>query len=233
MRFLTRNRVASYPEDMPNFRVPQEYLGNLQGCDSLPDCIGSVPSSSVSCPGSRGTLPSQRDQEKDKSVILVDWYTNQDPQNPYNWSFPKRMYVSVVLLLYTFSAYIGSSIYTTAESDVYDIFHVGKITAALGLSLYVFAYSLGPMIWSPLSEVPAIGRNSQYIITFLLFVLLCIPTALVHNFGGLLILRFLLGFFCSPALATVGASYGDFWRPEQMPYVIALWGGGATLGPVG
>jgi DHA1 family multidrug resistance protein-like MFS transporter len=55
--------------------------------------------------------------------------------------------------------------------------------------------------------------------------------SLVDNIGGILVLRFLLGFFGSPCLATVGASYGDFYDAAAMPYVIALWGGGATLGP--
>lgn len=77
-----------------------------------------------------------------------------------------------------------------------------------------------------------IGLDSPYISTFFVFVVLCVPTSLVNNYAGLLVLRFLLGFFGSPALATGGASYGDFYEDHQMPYAIALWGGGATLGPV-
>ncbi len=41
-----------------------------------------------------------------------------------------------------------------------------------------------------------------------------------------------LGVCGSPALATGGASYGDFYAATEMPYVLVLWGGGATLGPV-
>ena len=54
----------------------------------------------------------------------------------------------------------------------------------------------------------------------------------VDNIAGILVLRFLLGFFGSPCLATAGASYGDFYGATQMPYVITLQAGGATLGPV-
>lgn len=46
-------------------------------------------------------------------------------------------------------------------------------------------------------------------ITFGIFVILCVPTALVNNFAGLLVLRFLQGFFGSPCLATGGASLQD------------------------
>lgn len=46
-----------------------------------------------------------------------------------------------------------------------------------------------------LCRIPVLGRNSIYIVTFFIFVILLIPTALVENIGGLLVLRFLLGWF--------------------------------------
>ena len=54
-----------------------------------------------------------------------------------------------------------------------------------------------------------LGRNPVYIITLAIFVLLQIPTALAPNIGSLLVLRFLAGFFASPALATGGATIQD------------------------
>jgi DHA1 family multidrug resistance protein-like MFS transporter len=87
------------------------------------------------------------------------------------------------------------------------------------------------VIFSPLSEIPSIGRNPPYILTFGLFVILCVPTALVNNFPGLLVLRFLQGFFGSPCLATGGASLSDLYNFLQLPYSIAIWAVSATLGP--
>lgn len=60
-----------------------------------------------------------------------------------------------------------------------------------------------------MSEVPVFGRNIPYITTFFIFVILAVPTALVENLGGLLVLRFLQGFFGSPCLASGGASMQD------------------------
>lgn len=42
----------------------------------------------------------------------------------------------------------------------------------------------------------------------------------VKNITSILVLRFLLGFFGSPYLATAGASYGNFYGATQMPYII-------------
>ena len=50
-------------------------------------------------------------------------------------------------------------------------------------------YGLGPMLWSPMSEIPQVGRNPVYIATLAVFVVLQVPTALAVNFGMLLAFR--------------------------------------------
>jgi MFS family permease len=56
--------------------------------------------------------------------------------------------------------------------------------------------------------VPQFGRNVPYITTFGIYVILTVPASLVDNFGGLMVLRFLLGLFGSPCLANGGANLG-------------------------
>ena len=89
----------------------------------------------------------------------------------------------------------------------------------------------GPLIFAPLSELARIGRNPPYIITFAIFVIICVPTALVNNWSGLMALRFFQGFFGSPCLATGGASMGDVYPPLQVPYLMTAWVAAATVGP--
>jgi DHA1 family multidrug resistance protein-like MFS transporter len=60
---------------------------------------------------------------------------------------------------------------------------------------------------------------------------LIVPAALANNFAGLMVLRFLLGFFGSPCLATGGASLQDMYSFVKIPYAMSAWAVGATLGP--
>jgi DHA1 family multidrug resistance protein-like MFS transporter len=53
----------------------------------------------------------------------------------------------------------------------------------------------------------------------------------VTNLPGFLILRYLAGFFASPALATGGASLGDVIPAPHMPVGLGIWGVGAICGP--
>lgn len=80
-------------------------------------------------------------------------------------------------------------------------------------------------------RIPSIGRNPPYVLTFGIFVILCLPAALTPTFGGLLTVRFLLGFFGSPCLATGGASMQDMYPLLKLPYPIAIWSGSAFIAP--
>lgn len=83
----------------------------------------------------------------------------------------------------------------------------------------VLTDGLGPLLFSPLSEVPSYGRNIPYITSLIIFVILCVPTALVDNYAGLMVLRLLQGFFGSPCLASGGASMADMVRAKELPIV--------------
>lgn len=152
-------------------------------------------------------------------------------QNPMNWSLNKKLFVTFEICLLTFGIYIGSAIYTAGIEDVTVVFGVSKVAATLGLTLFVAGYGLGPMLWSPMSEIPQVGRQPVYFGTLLIFVLFQIPTALATNFGMLLAFRFLTGFFGSPVLATGGASLSDIFTPKKRAYAISVWGVAAVCGP--
>jgi DHA1 family multidrug resistance protein-like MFS transporter len=170
-------------------------------------------------------------EKNSDGVVLVDWYATDDPENPQNWSASKKGIVVLQIYLYTLAVYLGSAIITPAEPYLIEQFGVTPTVASLVLALYVLGYGIGPLVFSPLSEIPSIGRNPPYMVTFGIFVILCIPTALTNSFAGLLVLRFLQGFFGSPCLATGGASIGDLYNFLSLPYFLTGWAAFATASP--
>ena len=194
------------------------------------------------------TLPIAPTKTSD-GTILVDWYTTDDPANPQNWSSAKKGLTAGILCLYTFAGtslaivsfnsgmltvspvYQASAIVTPAQTGISEVFNVSPTASSLTLSLYVLAYGIGPLLFAPLSEIAIIGRNPVYMITFGIFVILAVPTALVRDFGGLLVLRFLQGFFGSPCLANGGATMGDLYSLINLPYALIFWVSAAYCGP--
>ncbi|PSK34815.1 hypothetical protein B9Z65_1398 [Elsinoe australis] len=170
-----------------------------------------------------GALPPPRRQNsstedvepgRNTTVTVVDWSDN-DQENPRNWSRVKRYFVTFQICLLTMGVYSGSAIYTPAIPFIEEQFQVSETVAILGLCLFVAGYGLGPMVVAPLSEMPQIGRTPIYIITLAIFVALQVPTALSSNIGMLFGFRFLTGLFGSPVLATGGATLADIYRPQN------------------
>ena len=114
--------------------------------------------------------------------------------------------------------------------------HTTELVGTLGTSLSMLGYAIGPMLWSPISECPSIGRNPVYIATLGIFVLIQIPIALATNIETVLIFRFLSGVFGSPPQATGGATLSDIYLPRRRSYALGLWELSAwaapTLGPL-
>ncbi|KAJ5182284.1 hypothetical protein N7449_012431 [Penicillium cf. viridicatum] len=259
VRLLTNNKYFQYPEEKPDFKLPDTWLQLLNSSDESNEKKviqqGSNRSHEHSEPLSRASTQTsmqftearleadeQHEIEKVKSIpiaprktkdgsILVDWYYTDDSENPHNWSNRKRALVTIMICLYTFVVYTTSAIYTSSTEGIMKEFGVSTLVATLGLSLYVLGYGIGPLVFSPLSEIPVIGRNPVYIITMFLFVIISIPTALVDNFAGLMVLRFLQGFFGSPCLASGGASIGDLYSLMALPYAMMAWVSAAYCGP--
>jgi hypothetical protein len=62
------------------------------------------------------------------------------------------------------------------------------------------------------SRIPLLGRNGIYIVTFFIFTVLLIPTALVENLAGLLVLRFLLRWFGKMPVIKLLQSSADIYN---------------------
>ncbi|CZR60891.1 related to FLR1-Putative H+ antiporter regulated by yAP-1 and involved in multidrug resistance [Phialocephala subalpina] len=172
------------------------------------------------------------DPEEGRDATIVTWFSEDDPENPMNWSMGKKHFVTFLICLLTFSVYIGSAIYSAGTQEITQVFGVSQVAATLGLTLFVAGYGLGPMIFTPMSEIPQIGRNPVYIGTLVVFVFFQFAVIYAKNFGMLLAFRFLTGFFGSPVLATGGASLGDMYKPAKRAYAIGIWGLAAICGPV-
>ncbi|KAK9775980.1 putative Major facilitator superfamily (MFS) profile domain-containing protein [Seiridium cardinale] len=254
LRLITGGKVFKYPEELDP-SIWEKYVHSEKSANIARHGQTEAPKPSSQeklADGGRDESPNSRDSsatavdhdtvvngersrhvdpEKGKDYYIVDWYGPNDPENPLNWSHGKKFFVTFEICFLTFSVYIGSAIYSAGIVDVMSHFGVSQVAATLGLTLFVAGYGLGPMLWSPMSEIPQTGRNPIYIITLALFVVLQVPTALATNFGMLLAFRFLTGFIGSPSLATGGASIGDMYSPAKRTYGLAVWGMGAVCGP--
>lgn len=151
VRLISRGKLFAYEEEL-NPLFLNKYQPNDSGTSSTST---SLPiDSKHTQPNGGQEIPIRLDQEKGSDHLLVDWAPD-DPQNPRNWSTPKKLFVTFQICLLTTSVYIGSAIYTAGLEGVEAQFHISPVKALLGLTLFVIGYALGPMVWvGPCSYFP-------------------------------------------------------------------------------
>ncbi|KAK6460547.1 multidrug resistance protein 2 [Scheffersomyces coipomensis] len=221
---VSGHKLFTQKEEFPGYEVPEKYLPGYKDITELKQEEGGEDG---------GSSSSNEDTEKDlgNDEIIVSWDGEDDPENPYNWPFHRKLLLLGEVAFLTVSIYVGSSISTPGEEEIMAKFNIDQTIATLPLTMFVVGYGFGPMFLSPMTENAAIGRTSVYIITLFIFFILQIPTALSTSITGLCVLRFIAGFFASPALATGGATIGDIITFPYIPIGLASWAFGGVMGP--
>ncbi|KAJ5671916.1 Major facilitator superfamily domain general substrate transporter [Penicillium longicatenatum] len=157
-------------------------------------------------------------------------FTVDDPENPHNWSRPYRWYITLVASAVVVCVAYGSAVVTGGLGLIEDKYNVSLEVAILTCSIMVCGFAVGPLLWSPLSEI--IGRRPVYIVSFALYTIFQIPCALSPNIGGLLASRFLCGVFSSSGLSLAGGTIADVWNLEERGMAIAYFAAAPYCGPV-
>lgn len=80
-----------------------------------------------------------------------------------------------------------------------------------------------PQFLAPFQDMARFGRNGVYVWGLLVFILFQLPIVFSNNLPAILFFRWATGFVGSPALATGGATLGDIFAPQYLPYVIGTW----------
>lgn len=166
--------------------------------------------------------------------ILVGWDGFDDPENPKNWPYWKKIIATVILCAITATQYAGSAIITTSQPRLQEYFGANSAETHAGIALFVWGYALGDLWFTPMSEIPLFrGRNPTYFGCQFMFAILQIPLGLLThiNLAGYLVLRFLSGIFASPPLSTTAASINDMWDMPEQSIALVGWVLGQTMGP--
>ncbi|KAK4986665.1 hypothetical protein LTR66_007802 [Elasticomyces elasticus] len=157
-----------------------------------------------------------------------------DPENPRNWSFGYKSWITFLLSMLSLSASLGSSIISPAEKSIATYTHVSKEVVVLSISLYILGFAFGPLCWAPVSEL--FGRKVSMLPAMFCLGLFSIGTATSQNAQSVLVTRFFAGLFGSAPVSNVSAALGDVWDPKARGMALTLYAvavvGGPTIGPI-
>ncbi|KAF9894845.1 hypothetical protein FE257_004466 [Aspergillus nanangensis] len=183
-----------------------------------------------------GPLPDKSENASD--LIVVDWESADDPENPLNWSKPRKCLVTFMAIMTTLIALMNGTIITVAHEALDEQFNVSEATFPHSY-WPVTSWALGGAFFSliilPMME--DFGVRTAFLLTHLVFIIFLIPQALAQNFATLIVTRFFAG-GCVTVLGNSSASViGNIWEfEEQRTIPVGLWVlaylSGSSIGPV-
>ncbi|KAJ4287154.1 hypothetical protein N0V90_012552 [Kalmusia sp. IMI 367209] len=124
----------------------------------------------------------------------------------------------------TSAAYSGSAMEIIAEFDC------SQEVYALGLSLYVLGFAVGPPLWAPLSEL--YGRTIWYMTTHGVMVAFVAGCAGANSITSLLVFRFFAGAFGASPLTNSGGFIADMFGPDERGVAMSIFSAAPFLGPL-
>ncbi|KAF2428829.1 putative MFS multidrug transporter [Tothia fuscella] len=171
---------------------------------------------------------SYRGKGTTESPYVVTWI-DKDPRNPllfpgwYKWQLTLTMAFSVLAVSLCSSAFSGGIAGLIRE------FHSSQVVATLGLSLFVFGFAIGPLLWAPLSEM--YGRQILYFITFGCFTVFNAGVPGSKNMATVIVLRFFAGAFGSSPLTNAGGVIADCFPARERGLATSIFASAPFLGP--
>lgn len=164
----------------------------------------------------------------------VEWDGPTDPEFPHNWPLKRKLYVCAASVLSALSVIIGSAFFSEASESIMETYHVGSTVATLGVSLFVFGFASGPVVWGPLSELH--GRKPILIMSMFGYTCFSFAVGSAKDLQTIMICRFFAGFVGAAPLVVAPASMAEVFtasvRGKAMTYFAMVLFGGPMIGPI-
>jgi multidrug resistance protein len=196
------------------------------------DKIDRTPATSTTSRRASGERDGDGDDDGESNEKITISFSRDDPANPYNWGFGKKIYVTVTCMVLVMNSTIGSALPSGAIRQIADHFHVtNQSLLVLPVSIYLIGYVLGPLVFAPMSE--SYGRKWIVVATFALFTVFQLGCALAPTYSSLIVMRLLVGIGASTPVSVIGGIYADIYStPRARGRAVTVFMAATTWGPL-
>ncbi|KAL8872418.1 MAG: hypothetical protein Q9174_001950 [Haloplaca sp. 1 TL-2023] len=210
---LSGNQGTTNPDDCPKPKHPQSTAVNTEGSLHVEKVLNAA-----------------TDPNKQERIIIS--FPHGDPENPYNWSTGRKIFVLFVGIVSVLNSTLGSSMPSGAIEYLARYFDVtDEAQLVLPISLFLVGYVFGPIVFAPLSET--YGRRGVMVITFVFFTIFTMACAMAPNWPFFLVFRLFCGITASSAIAVVGGLFADIYDdPITRGRALAFFMAATTCGPM-
>ncbi|KFY81579.1 hypothetical protein V500_11285 [Pseudogymnoascus sp. VKM F-4518 (FW-2643)] len=169
----------------------------------------------------------------DKDAYLVK-FDEGDPNNPINFPPVYKIWLVLQMSMLAFCGLGGASIIAPSVPTVARYLNTSIEVQVLMIALFLLGFSLGPLVWAPISEV--YGRRWSMLPAVFIYCLFSIGTATSTDAASIFVTRFFAGIFGSAPVTIGPAALADFFSPRTRGIATAFFVtcviGGPILSPI-
>ncbi|KAK1654407.1 major facilitator superfamily transporter [Colletotrichum phormii] len=162
--------------------------------------------------------------------FLARLTTIPEVDNPYNYTNKTKWTITLIIALAAAVSPMGSSIFYPALTEMSKEFGVTPTITNLSVAFYMLAMAIFPLWWSSFSET--LGRRTIYLLSFTLFVLFSILSAVSVNIEMLIVMRLLAGGASASVQAVGAGTIADIWEPRERGRAMSIFYLGPLTGPL-
>lgn len=175
--------------------------------------------------------PDQENEGNESDEDNIVWWTENDPENPYNWPLWTKVINCALVSALTFISPLASSILAPGVGQLMEGFQSdNNELSSFVVSVYVLGYATGPLLVAPLSEI--YGRIPVYHICNLGLVTFTAACALAPTLNALIVFRFIAGTFASCPMTNSGGTIADMIPQEKRGRWMSMYTVGPLFAPI-
>ncbi|KAJ0120096.1 MFS multidrug resistance transporter [Diaporthe amygdali] len=230
----SRHSIGQDEEDDDDEEHSQHHDPEPEGPEGLntgfpPDTEGGV-SRSHSRASSARSRPLIVVPRKERRGLFAQLALIPEVERPYDYSRKTKWTITTIVAVAAAGGPIGSNIFYPALSDMAEYFHTSETIVNLNVAFYMLSMSIFPLWWSSFSET--LGRRTIYVISFSLFVVFSVLSAISTNIAMLIVFRVLGGGAAASVQAVGAGTIADLWEPFERGRAMGTFYLGPLAGPL-
>ncbi|OBT80844.1 hypothetical protein VF21_00070 [Pseudogymnoascus sp. 05NY08] len=150
--------------------------------------------------------------------------------NPKEYARKTKWLITFIVALAAAAAPMGSAILFPTLPQLSAELNASSTVTNLSVALYMLAMSIFPLWWSSFSET--LGRRTIYLVSFTLFTLFAILSAISTSISMLIVMRVLSGGAAASVQAVGAGTIADMWEQKERGKAMGIFYLGPLMGPL-
>ncbi|KPM43136.1 hypothetical protein AK830_g3389 [Neonectria ditissima] len=174
-----------------------------------------------------GDLTSKHAEGKGQKDIILVPRPSEDPEDPLNWSFRRKVLATSCVVVYTIMIAIPSSAVYSIVTPIRKDTSLSLTNINNGTGIMFLFYGWGCVIWQAIAL--QYGKRPVYLFSILANIIILATAPLCTTSGTYMANRIILGFFGAPVESLAEISITDLWFTHERPKYMAWYGWSLAL----